>query len=538
MGGDRQRHRGTDRVAASGEPDRLAVLRIRTPRRPRRRRAGLGASGGRRGLARRCGGGLDRDVDLAPQRTGLDADLPAVPRRTAAGSPLAAGALDQRRRDGAGDRRLVADVRSRRGLRERPQPVRGRRLPTQALLAVGLVLFLGAFFASAVSLALRLRRARGIERQQLKWFAFAAAVAVVVLSVDLALWYITPLAGVASALVLMALPVAAGVGDPALPPLRHRSRRQPHARVRGADGAARRRLRGDGAAARDRARAAARPGPRRRATLVAAVGVPPAARARCRRRWTAASTAPATTRCAASPPSWRTCVRAAPRPRRSSGAPRRARRPAGSSCASSCPRAGGYVDARGAPGADAPRTGAARSPIERAGQPLARRPAPPGGDAAPDCCASVVEAGGLAIEIARLRVELRRQLAEVEDSRARIVAAGDDERRRIERDLHDGAQQRLVSIGLALRHAQHELGGAARARERRSTTRWPRSPRRSTSCASSPTACRPAQLDDGLAPALRELAAPRAAAGRARRDATSASAPASRPPPTSSPARA
>lgn len=70
----------------------------------------------------------------------------------------------------------------------------------------------------------------------------------------------------------------------------------------------------------------------------------------------------------------------------------------------------------------------------------------------------VVEAGGLAIEIARLRVELRRQLAEVEASRARIVAAGNEERRRIERDLHDGAQQRLVSIGLALRHAQHELG--------------------------------------------------------------------------------
>ena len=45
------------------------------------------------------------------------------------------------------------------------------------------------------------------------------------------------------------------------------------------------------------------------------------------------------------------------------------------------------------------------------------------------------------------RVELRRQLAEVEASRARIVAAADEERRRIERDLHDGAQQRLVASG-------------------------------------------------------------------------------------------
>jgi signal transduction histidine kinase len=44
--------------------------------------------------------------------------------------------------------------------------------------------------------------------------------------------------------------------------------------------------------------------------------------------------------------------------------------------------------------------------------------------------------------------------AELTASRARIVAAGDDARRRIERDLHDGAQQRLVSLGLELRTAE------------------------------------------------------------------------------------
>jgi signal transduction histidine kinase len=44
--------------------------------------------------------------------------------------------------------------------------------------------------------------------------------------------------------------------------------------------------------------------------------------------------------------------------------------------------------------------------------------------------------------------------AELAASRARIVAAGDETRRRIERDLHDGAQQRLVSLGLELREAQ------------------------------------------------------------------------------------
>jgi GAF domain-containing protein len=45
-------------------------------------------------------------------------------------------------------------------------------------------------------------------------------------------------------------------------------------------------------------------------------------------------------------------------------------------------------------------------------------------------------------------------LAELTASRARVVAAADETRRRIERDLHDGAQQRLVSLSLALRAAQ------------------------------------------------------------------------------------
>src|SRR6202022_4579795 len=47
--------------------------------------------------------------------------------------------------------------------------------------------------------------------------------------------------------------------------------------------------------------------------------------------------------------------------------------------------------------------------------------------------------------------------AQLTASRARIVAAGDDARRRFERDLHDGAQQRLVSLGLQLRTAEASL---------------------------------------------------------------------------------
>jgi signal transduction histidine kinase len=53
--------------------------------------------------------------------------------------------------------------------------------------------------------------------------------------------------------------------------------------------------------------------------------------------------------------------------------------------------------------------------------------------------------------------ERKRQQAELEASRARIVAAGDQERRKLERNLHDGAQQRLVSLSLSLRLAQGRL---------------------------------------------------------------------------------
>jgi signal transduction histidine kinase len=67
-------------------------------------------------------------------------------------------------------------------------------------------------------------------------------------------------------------------------------------------------------------------------------------------------------------------------------------------------------------------------------------------------------AARFALENERLQAELRLQLDEVRSSRARIVQAGDDERRRLERDLHDGAQQRLLGLGLALQLARSRLG--------------------------------------------------------------------------------
>ena len=69
-------------------------------------------------------------------------------------------------------------------------------------------------------------------------------------------------------------------------------------------------------------------------------------------------------------------------------------------------------------------------------------------------------AARLAIENERLRAEVRAQLEEVRASRARIVEASDAERQRVERDLHDGAQQRLLALSLALRMAEQGLGDA------------------------------------------------------------------------------
>ena len=66
-------------------------------------------------------------------------------------------------------------------------------------------------------------------------------------------------------------------------------------------------------------------------------------------------------------------------------------------------------------------------------------------------------AAALALENQRLSAELRARIEELRTSRSRLVAAGDAERRRLERNLHDGAQQRLVALSLTLRLAQAKV---------------------------------------------------------------------------------
>src|SRR5206468_3595061 len=75
----------------------------------------------------------------------------------------------------------------------------------------------------------------------------------------------------------------------------------------------------------------------------------------------------------------------------------------------------------------------------------------------PELVRAAGAAARLALENAQLQAEMRAQLTEVKESRVRIVAAADEERRRIERDLHDGAQQRLAALALQLRTAQRRL---------------------------------------------------------------------------------
>jgi signal transduction histidine kinase len=75
----------------------------------------------------------------------------------------------------------------------------------------------------------------------------------------------------------------------------------------------------------------------------------------------------------------------------------------------------------------------------------------------PELLRSVAAAAGLAMENERLQAQLRARVEELRASRARIVEAGTQERRRLERNLHDGAQQRLVALSLTLRLAQAKL---------------------------------------------------------------------------------
>jgi signal transduction histidine kinase len=72
----------------------------------------------------------------------------------------------------------------------------------------------------------------------------------------------------------------------------------------------------------------------------------------------------------------------------------------------------------------------------------------------------------MTLENGRLQAELRARLEELRGSRQRVIDAGQEERQRLERDLHDGAQQRLIALSLELGRIEQRLAGDPDARHR------------------------------------------------------------------------
>jgi signal transduction histidine kinase len=124
----------------------------------------------------------------------------------------------------------------------------------------------------------------------------------------------------------------------------------------------------------------------------------------------------------------------------------------------------GYVDGEGRP-VKLPDAGSSRrsTVVERDGQPIAVLLHDPVLEHNAELVSSVCAAASLALENERLQAELRARLVELQASRARLVEATDVERRRIERDLHDGTQQRLVSIAMSLGLLETRLPAQATA---------------------------------------------------------------------------
>jgi signal transduction histidine kinase len=134
------------------------------------------------------------------------------------------------------------------------------------------------------------------------------------------------------------------------------------------------------------------------------------------------------------------------------------------------PDPGQYVDAEGRPvELPPPVADRAVTAVDRDGRRIAAIVHDPALLDDPEQVRAAGAAAALALENARLEAELRAKVEEIRASRERIVAAGYEERRRLERNLHDGAQQRFVSLALNLRLARSRLdvdpAGAARLLE-------------------------------------------------------------------------
>lgn len=109
-----------------------------------------------------------------------------------------------------------------------------------------------------------------------------------------------------------------------------------------------------------------------------------------------------------------------------------------------------YADVDGREMDASPPPSRSATPIVRDGAPVALLLHDAAVDDEPELLSSVAAATGMTIHNAQLQVELRARLEELRGSRMRILQAERRERRRLERDLHDGAQQRLIALSLEL----------------------------------------------------------------------------------------
>ena len=167
------------------------------------------------------------------------------------------------------------------------------------------------------------------------------------------------------------------------------------------------------------------------------------------------------------------------------------------------PSSGGYADAAGCP-VDPPEPGPGALPVLRGDQQLAVVLHDPDTASSDRVKATIGTAMVLALDNERLRSQGLAQLADLRASRARVVETGDAERRQLERNLHDGAQQRMLALSFDL----HRAVAGARGPEAREVLASAEAEARTALAELRDLAhgIYPAVLEAGLGPALATLA--------------------------------
>jgi signal transduction histidine kinase len=171
------------------------------------------------------------------------------------------------------------------------------------------------------------------------------------------------------------------------------------------------------------------------------------------------------------------------------------------------PNSEGHADATGCPVLVPPVTrDRACAPIEHDGREVAAIVYDATLDDDPEMIEAVQAATTMALDNARLVEQSEARLAEAQASRQRIVAAGDAERRRLERDLHDGAQQRLVALSLQLRMIRSDIRRDPEQAEQLAAAASDELAHSLKELRELARGIHPAALDHGLAAALESLA--------------------------------